>query len=276
MPFNDTSNIVEQGCDFAETGDHPRAIELFKVAIERGESWVGLNLGNSYVALGDVAAAEQAFETAWHSGDDDAGFNLGRLLEDQGQIERARAVYGSLIQRDYVKAMVEESNFLREEGRDQKSEELLTRAMEDPGPDGDAAAGILGHLRYHGRGSAEELLRRGAASYPSARADLAELLIETNRLEEGIAMLRTGAAANETESLLPLGNYLAETGDLEGAEASYKRGFALGDAHAATNLGSLRWEQGRRKSARKWIARGALAGDAQAATWLDESRRRKQ
>ena len=264
------ARLIDQGCDFAQSGDHVQAIKLFRKAIARGETWVGLNLGNSYLALNDPGSARAAFESAWHAGgDDDAGFNLACLIENEGDLGQARLVYKRLIQNGYTKAMVEEARQLRDEGDLNEAEALLARAMEESSPVGDLAAGMLGDLRWAGRGIIEPLLRRGADVFPPARADLGELLVANDQLDEGLRVLREGAAADEVESMLPLANRLAETGDKKGAADIYRHGFALGDAHAATNLGVMLWADGHRKSARKWIRRGAQRGDDRAQAWID-------
>jgi len=91
------SQWIEEGNDYAEAGDHAKAIELFTAAVAQGETWVGLNLGNSYDALGNPASAKSAFESAWTTGGvDDAGLNLAYVFETEGDIDRARAIYRTL------------------------------------------------------------------------------------------------------------------------------------------------------------------------------------
>lgn len=268
---DELDGLIDEGCDLAEGGRHLEAIRHFQSAIDRGEAWVGLNLGNSYLALGDVSAAQRAYEQAWEAGDGDAGFNLAHLFESKGEVLRARNVLAVLVERNYAKAQVEEAMRLRADGRISEAESLLSRAMSDPGPIGDLAAGVLGNMRWRGPSSDEELLTRGATAYPSARADLAVLQIETGRNEEGETTLRKGVAADEVESMIVLGNRLSRNGDTKAAEELFRRGFALGDAHAALNLGALRWEAGRRKSARKWFRRAAALGDERAQEWLESN-----
>lgn len=240
MSTERVNDLIAKGCDLAEAGRHSEAIKLFQSAIERGEAWVGLDLGNSYLALGDESAARGAFEQAWTAGDEDAGFNLAQLLESEGEVLRAREILAALVEQNYAKAQVQVAMYLRADGRISEAEGLLSQAMSDPGPIGDLASGILGDMRWPGPNSDEELLRRGATAYPSARADLALLQIETGRIDEGEETLRAGVAADEVDSVIVLGNHLSRIGNTETAEELFRRGFALGDAHAALNLGVLR------------------------------------
>jgi hypothetical protein len=56
----------------------------------------------------------------------------------------------------------------------------------------------------------EQALRAGADHYPSARADLADLLRSTGRIAETRAVLERGAKLGEQECWLPLGNLYAD------------------------------------------------------------------
>jgi Flp pilus assembly protein TadD len=267
------SHVLEEANRLADQGDHLGAIELYIQAKAGGDPRVGLNLGNSYVATGDHESAIVAFEQSWNGGCDDAGFNLAELHREQGRNERARIIYRRLIEKSYTKAMIAEAVELLEVGEPVPAEALLTLAAREGSETGDLAAGVLGHSRWSSLHDlqAEELLRRGKAAYPTARADFASLLLQTGRDAEGIAVLREGVALEETESMLPLANLLASMGDVGAAEVLYKRGYELGDAFAANNLAALRWASGRRKSARKWMRRAAEGGDVAAQVWLEES-----
>jgi hypothetical protein len=171
-------DLVNQGCDAADRGDHREAVKLFSKAVGRGELWVGLNLGNSLRALDEPTAAAAAFELAWRRAhDDDAGFNLALTLEDGGDIAGARAVFQELVRAGYVKAMDQEAWYLSDEGREAEARELLTMASVDSGPDGDRAAGILGTWMWdeNHEATAEPLLQRGADHWAPAGVALREL-----------------------------------------------------------------------------------------------------
>jgi len=264
--------LIEKANDHADRGEHHEAIALLESLGGKGPNWVGLNLGNSYSAVGDVAAAQKAFEQSWIAGCDDAGFNLAELYRDVGKVSRARTIYRRLIQKSYVKAMVQEAEELREEGDVPAAQALLACALKHEGPTGDYAAGLLGYLLWSSTHSvtAEPLLRRGQHAYPTARTCLAKVVMKLGRLSEAIAILEEGVSQGEQESMLPLGNIWRDLGNEDAAESLYRQSYAVGDAHSAGNLGLLRWDQGRMKSARKWLKRAVKAGDKKAQAWLDE------
>jgi tetratricopeptide (TPR) repeat protein len=269
--------LLDQANDLSVRGNHHEAIAIWEKVRSEGPNWVGLNLGNSYQAIGDVAAARIAFEESWLAGCDDAGFNLAELYRSEGKLTQARIIDRRLIQKSYVKAMIAEAEDLRAEGNLAGAQDLLARAIDDEGADGDRAAGILGYLLWSSTHSvaAEPLLRRGQNEYPTARADLAEVLMKLGRLSEAISILEEGVELGEAESMLPLANIWASLDNEDAAESLYRRGYALGDAFAAFNLGVLRWESGRKKSARKWIARAAEGGDAEAQVWLQKQKKNR-
>jgi tetratricopeptide (TPR) repeat protein len=273
MAEDDVYSLLAEANDLVDRGDHHGAIKLLERAGVAEEPCAGLNLGNSYVAIGDNTSAQKAFKTGWIAGCDDAGFNLAELYRQVGNVDRARIVYRRLIEKSYSKAMIAEAEALREDGDLAAAAELLARAIGEVSDVGDLAAGILGHYKWSSSRDlqAEALLRRGQATYPTARADLAALLRQTGREVEGVTVLQAGVACDESVSMLPLANILLSNGDVGAAETLYKRGYALGDAFAATNLAGVRWAAGRKKSARKWMKRAAAGGDLEAKAWLDET-----
>ncbi|GAA1520944.1 hypothetical protein GCM10009788_26000 [Nocardioides humi] len=114
-------------------------------------------------------------------------------------------------------------------------------------------------------------LRAGAEHFPSARGDLAELLIRTDRVDEGRAVLERGMLLGEVESMLPLGNLYADVlGDEAAAEAAYRAGAELGDAHAHHNLAVLLDERGDTDAAVEHFRLAAAGGDTLAAQALRE------
>jgi tetratricopeptide (TPR) repeat protein len=111
-------------------------------------------------------------------------------------------------------------------------------------------------------------LRRGADHFPSARADLAQLLCDSGRTEEARRELTRGVERGESQSCVPLGNLLRDLGDLDAAEDAYRAGIAAGDSHSHHNLGVLLLERGDLAAAKEQFRDGAEAGDALAAQAL--------
>lgn len=179
LELKDIYRAVDEGCDAADRGDHATAIKLFSSAVDMGEDWVALNLGNSYRDVGKVDMAQAAFERAWRVAlDPDAGFNLALLLEDMGQIAKARSVYQELIEAGYVKAMDVEAWYLHAEGDLRSAYALMEKASADPGPTGHYAAGVLGTWKWDDFKdlSAKPLLERGRDYFDDAPQALEDLI----------------------------------------------------------------------------------------------------
>lgn len=106
-------------------------------------------------------------------------------------------------------------------------------------------------------------LRAGAGLFPSACADLAHLLVQTNRVDEALAVLQHGVDRGEVECMLPLGTLHRDVfGDVDGAERIYRLGIAAGDLHCRTNLGLLLPdERGDRVGAEAELRRASADGD---------------
>jgi len=105
-----------------------------------------------------------------------------------------------------------------------------------------------------------------------ARADLAQLLLDTGRRAEARAELERGAKLGQRECWLPLGNLFAgdDLGevpvaggavDLAAAEDAYRAGIAAGDTHCHHNLGVLLLQRGDADAAAEEFRAGAAAGD---------------
>jgi tetratricopeptide (TPR) repeat protein len=231
-------SLIDRGCDAADRGDHAEAIRLFTRAVGHGESWVALNLGNSYVAIGDMVQAIEAYELGWKSGDADSGISLAQLLEDEGHFGRAIEIYRELLDRGDERARVNLAWHLHRDGLTAEASKMLRSAMAGVGEPADAAAGMLGHWEWESGNviAAEPLLRRGANSYPAARVDLAELLSSRGNGKGAEQMLSEGVQAGEIDSMIPFASILHERGDLDRAEGVLRAASALGDGHAAYNL----------------------------------------
>lgn len=106
----DIDRWVEEGCDLADQGRHAEAVALFSRAIDAGEAWVGLNLGNSYLSLGEVERAIEAYRVGWvEGGEDNAGYNLRDALVDAGRDREAGEVEAELRKRGYPVIQIEDA-----------------------------------------------------------------------------------------------------------------------------------------------------------------------
>jgi tetratricopeptide (TPR) repeat protein len=204
-------------------------VDAYELALDRGETDAWLNLGMVLDDLGDLAGATRAYEQAERAGDSVGAVMLAFDLREQGERDAAFA------------------------------------AMERAEAAGNQlAAAVLACWRWCQSldPSLEPALRAGAELYPSARADLGQLLVDTGRIEEGRLVFLRGMELGETDSMVPLGNLYADVlGDDAAAEAAYRAGAELGDAHAHHNLAVLLERHGDLVGAERHFRQAAESGD---------------
>lgn len=243
--MNSGDELMQQGNDAADAGDHSLAAELFRRASAAG-SQIGPNLGNSLLELGDVSGALLAYSNEWKAGDLDAGFNLAYVLDETGQLDKAREVYESLVSAGYSKANFNLAWTEHEEGRQDRAESLLISIADEDSIIGRKASGVLGGwYLQQGRPDAviAPLLERDLDN-PESRSDFAEVLLRTQGEDEAIRVLEVGAARGEASSLIVLGNIHWDAGRVLEAQAAYLAGAATGDRNCAENLASLEKDEG--------------------------------
>jgi tetratricopeptide (TPR) repeat protein len=211
-------------------------VDAYELAIERGETDAWLNLGKALHELGDLVGETHAYQQAERAGDRAGAVMLAFALREQGE-------------RDAAFQAVERGSVAGDE----------------------LAAAVLACWRWDESldPSLEPALRAGAEFYPSARADLGQLLVDTGRVEEGRLVLLRGMELGEADSMAPLGNlYTDVLGDDEAAEAAYRAGAELGDTHAHHNLAVLLQRHGDRAGAERHFRQAAEGGDTLAVAAL--------
>jgi tetratricopeptide (TPR) repeat protein len=209
-----------------------------------------------------------ALRARWEATQDgETGLAYGEALEEANDVDAAKRVYRKLEELEYPAgltslAWVEHlaENF---DAADALMEKALLWYGDDDDEDGALAAGVLGHWRWHifNRTDAEELLRRGMHMYPDARADLADLLRATDRIDDAESLLREGVALAEKSSFIVLGNILQDSGRVDEAEEIYARGYDLGDAYCAYNLARMLCGLERHEEESDWMWKAAAGGD---------------
>jgi tetratricopeptide (TPR) repeat protein len=206
------------------------AVDSYRRAIAAGETDAWLNMGICLEDLGDLAGAMHAYRQADAAGDPHAAMALAYLLRDQGEHAEAESIArqgGGLGNLEAVGAAACWE---------------YCRTL-DPGLEAD--------------------VRRGAAYYPSARADLADILRYTGRSEEALRELTLGAKLGEEVCWLPLGNRLRDDfSDTAAAEEAYRAGIVAGDSYCHHNLAVLLEERGDVRAAAEQFRQGAAAGDS--------------
>ena len=257
----DARTLVDLGCDLADAGRHRDAEGCFRRAVSLGEEWVNFNLGNELMAQGQLTEAVDAYNRAIAAGESDAWLNLGNCLQDLGDLGGAVHAYREADTGNDPNGALALAYLLREQGQLDEAEDLARRAASLGNLEAVGAAACWQYNRTLDP-ALEPDLRRGAAHYPSARADLAHILRDTGRTEEARQELTLGAKLGQRECWLPLGNLLDDDfGDPDAAQDAYRAGIAAGDTHCHHNLGLLLLEHGDRPGAEAQFRLGSQAGD---------------
>lgn len=229
LPAADAPALIALGRELVGVGRLPEAEECFRRAVALGDAVAAFALGNTLAAQERWTEASVAYEAALAGGEAHAWRTLGTVLDEMGDEEGALAAW---------------------------------RGAADAG-DAHAAAVLACRQWCRTQDPAlEAALRAGADVFPPARADLADLLRETDRAAEARFVLEVGAKRGEAVAWLPLGNlYCDELGDDESAEEAYRSGIAAGDVRCHHNLGVLLVGRGDREGATEQFGLGAEAGD---------------
>lgn len=264
----DLDALIALGCDLTDAGRHADAEECFRRAAELGDAVGAFDLGNALAAQHRFDEAVDAYESALSRGEPDAWWNLGLVLERLGDLAGAMHAYRGAAEAGDPKGWLGLAFLLREQGEDDAAIDAAGRG----GASGDpTAAAVAACWRWCATEdpALEDDLRAGADHFPSARVDLARLLLDTGRSAEARSVLERGAKLGEDVCWLPLGNlYVDVLGDQEAAEEAYRAGIAQGDAYCHHNLGVLLAERGDVEGAEEQFFLGAMAGDQLAAAAL--------
>jgi tetratricopeptide (TPR) repeat protein len=207
----------------------------------------------------------QAFARMWEQAPDGwSGRRYAEALLAAGRLDDAAGICRAMWDLGYPAGLTDLAHLERDRGHHDLAIALLVEALPDlDDEDRPRTEGTLGHWLWSLKDDpgAEPHLRAGQDVHPTARADLAHLLLVTGRSAEARSVLRAGVEAGETESMLPLANLLDRDGDPDGAERLYRWSYELGDAYSAWNLFLLLVVQGRAEEAEQWRWRAAQGGD---------------
>jgi tetratricopeptide (TPR) repeat protein len=270
---SDVDELIDLGCDLAESGRQHAAEWCFRRAAELGDPVASFNLGNCLAGQRRWTEAVTAYEESIAGGEPDAWRNLGRVLEELGDLAGAMRAYRGAAEAGDLQGGLELAFLLQEQG---EPEQALGVAEQLAAAGDREAAAVVASWRWGATAdlALEPALRAGADHFPSARSDLAQLLKDTGRLAEARFVLERGAKLGEAESWLPLGNlYADELRDVEAAEEAYRSGIAAGDVYCHHNLGVLLADRGDLEGASEQFGLGAAAGDELAALALRQFER---
>jgi tetratricopeptide (TPR) repeat protein len=188
---HDPDDWTEVGCDLADAGRFREAESCFRRAEQLGDEYGAFNLGNALLSQQRWAEAVVAYERAVAVGVTDAWLNLGNALlalDDPGGTMYAfeqSAAAGDL------GGMLALAFELWEQGERDRALSAAAQAAEGGHQ---MAGGVVACWRWCTSldPALEPALRAGAAHFPGARGDLAQLLIATGRVAEGRAQLSSG------------------------------------------------------------------------------------
>jgi tetratricopeptide (TPR) repeat protein/type II secretory pathway pseudopilin PulG len=189
-------------------------------------------LGALLEEQGDVEGAKAAYQQAVDSGDTEAAplaaVKLGYLLRDQGNMEGARAAYQVAIDSGHAEhapaAWIGLGNLLRLKGDVEGAKSAFQKATASDNAD----------------------------QVPRAEVNLGVLLAENGDVEGALAAYQRAIASGHADQVpmaeANLGALLAVQGNVEGAKAAYQRAINSGHAshapRAALGLGRLLRDQG--------------------------------
>ena len=265
----DADTLVDLGCDLAKAARHADAVACFRRAVALGEAWVDFNVANELGEMNQLTEAVEAYRRAIAAGETDAWLNLGLCLEDLGDLSGAKHAYRQAHAAGDPNAAMALAYLLRDQGEQAEAESIARQAARLGNLEAVGAAACWEYERTLDP-ALEADLRRGAAYYPSARADLAKILRQTGRSEEALRELTIGAKLGEEVCYLPLGNLLRDVfGDTVAAEEAYRAGIAAGDSYCHHNLAILLLEErGDVEAAAEHFRQGVAAGDSMAESAL--------
>lgn len=258
---SDIDELVSIGCDLADSGELGGAEYCFRRASDLGDAAAAFNLGNCLAEQERFLEALDAYELAVERGESDAWLNLGFVLAELGDLAGEMRAYEHAERAGDSGGPLMLAFALREQGERVAAFDAAERAS---AAGNERAAAVLACWRWCESldPSLEPALRAGAELYPSARADLGHLLVDTGRVEEGRLVFLRGMELGEVESMLPLGNlYVDVLGDDAAAKVAYRAGAELGDAHAHHNLAVLLERQGDLAGAERHLRLAAEGGD---------------
>lgn len=265
---SDIDELVDIGCDLADSDEAGGAEYCFRRASDLGDAVAAFNLGNTLAGQKRFREAVDAYELALERGETDAWLNLGKVLHELGDLAGEMRAYQQA-ERAGDRAGAVMLAFAR---REQGERDAAFEAVERASAAGDErAAAVLACWRWDESldPSLEPALRAGAELYPSARSDLGQLLVNTGRVEEGRLVYLRGVELGEVDSMVPLGNLYANVfGDDTAAEAAYRAGAELGDPHAHHNLAVLLKRRGDLAGAERHFRHAAECGDTLAGAAL--------
>jgi tetratricopeptide (TPR) repeat protein len=228
--FNAFDYLVDQ----LESTKKPIPNQVLSLALEQAESDELTVIGYTAYRAGNLAIAE----TAWRRASDSynypfASLNLGWLLEDQGDVEGAKAAYQKAIKSRDLGPMV--------------ALNLVRLLVEQGDLEGAKVAYQTGNLA-----TAETAWGRTSDGVPLSSFNLGVLRDQQADLEGAKVAYQeaidSGHADQAPMAALSLGWLQEEQGDLEGAKAAYQRAIDSGHADtvplAALSLGKLQMDQG--------------------------------
>lgn len=240
----DAEALTDLGHDLAEADRPADAESCWRRASENGSVRASFNLGNCLAGQQRWLESMSAFKLAIARGDTEAWINIGWVLHELGDLAGEIKAYQSAEAAGESGGPLGLAFALREQG---DRDGALAAAQRSAAAGNETGAAVVACWQWCSSfdPALEPALRAGAEHFPSTRADLAQLLLNTDRVDAARQVLERGMELGEVESMLPLGNLYADVlNDRDAAERAYRAGIALGDAHSHHNLGLLLQENG--------------------------------
>jgi hypothetical protein len=299
--------LVDIGCDRMDAGDLDGAVAAFRSAIDKGERWVALNLGNAYVELrrwedsvqayeaaldaGEISArlnlanvlavhlfrvddARRQYEQAWQEGDVGAAVGLAILAEKAGDLDEAlvwlhRALAGGATQARWRIASI-----IGRAGKLDEAMALYEEALNDGEHEALISRALLRRDQDDLVGARRDLTTARAAGVEDALLYLADLAWREGAETEARRLFEE-AVERSPDALLEYASFVEETArDPLAAVPIYERAAAAGDLRAHYNGAVMFAKIERWEDARRAYARAAESGDPKAEDRFEEWRSR--
>lgn len=212
--------------------DLPKAIEFYKIALEKGEFEAAYRLGQiSFFALHDSTDAIKYHKIAIENGLKISILSLAKIYFEVKNFEEAAALCDLAISNGDVSAMNNLASIKQEQGLEFEAKELLEKAVEK----GDKIAIInlakayLNPTFYNEQVAKELFLKAVELEAPDCYYNIGKFFINTvKEIKEGVKYLKLGIKANEAESAHFLAHYYETKNDYDKAEKMFLEAYNLG------------------------------------------------
>jgi TPR repeat protein len=212
--------------------DLPKAIEFYKIALDKGEFEAGYRLGQiSFFALHDLDAAVKYHKIAIENDFKLSILSLVKIYYEVKQYEEAAALCELAITNGDISAMNNLASIKQQQGLDAEARKILELAIEkgDKFAVTNLAKAYLDPEFYDEDGAKRLFLKAVEIGAPDCYYNIGKFLINTVKdIKEGLRFLKLGIKNKEAESAHFLAHYYEKKNDYDKAEKMFLEAYNLG------------------------------------------------